>query len=119
MELLPQDTVETQGFEEENTNEYLYSRHTENFVNWTLVVEGCWEYLNLEGKHSEINKIAGRQDGSCFYSFYSYSEVHYFKGTKVDTERNNNLKKKKEKTEENIWQAVEERRKYKREEKQW
>lgn len=41
MELLPQDTIETQGFEEENTNEYLYSRHIENVVNWMLVVEGC------------------------------------------------------------------------------
>lgn len=49
----------------------------------------------MEGKYSEINKIAGRRDDSCFYSFYSYSEVHYFKVTKVDTKRNNNLKKKK------------------------
>jgi len=33
MELLPQDTIETEGLAEGNTNEYLYSRHIENVVN--------------------------------------------------------------------------------------
>lgn len=60
MELFPQDTIETQGFEEENRNEYLYSQHIENIVSWIRVTEGCWEYLSLEGKYSEINKIVGR-----------------------------------------------------------
>lgn len=51
MELFPQDTVETQGFEEKNRNEYSYSQHTENVVSWMQVIEGSREYLSLERKY--------------------------------------------------------------------